>query len=164
MFVFVSFCLYECLTSISIEREGGAKVICVSSFYFFRRWIFVICIFHHSLGLSICGARCFLLRTRCVRTIYRRDVIGWSATASCSLCPYDVRGGDDHRSLFYDGHPCDWCHIRLVYDSMLFVFLRHCLYFQFYALLDFLLLVIDVVVLCVFCDSVLSFYMCPMFE
>ena len=57
MFVFVSFCLYECLPSMPSVREGDAKVISVFSFSFFHHRVFVICIFHHSLGLSICGAR-----------------------------------------------------------------------------------------------------------
>ena len=114
--------------------------------------------FHHGLGLSICGARCFWRCARSVRIVYGRNVIGWSAAAFCSLCPYDVRSGDDHRSLFQTA--------TLVIGAMLHwftivccLFLRHCCIF-FYAISDLSLLIINNVVLCVFCDSVLSFFVC----
>ena len=112
-------------------------------------------LFLHNL-CAVPSLRGWTLCWSCIWT----HVIGWSVTAFCSLCPSDVKCGDDHWSLFVTATLV----IRAILDWLTIVcclFLRHCFKFSCLRYLDFLLLVIEVVVLCTFCDSVLSFCMCP---
>ena len=141
------------------EREGCCQCCqgwgCLLLFPINSAWMI-----HHSLGLSIWSAHCLWQGAHCVRIMYGRNVIGWSAAAFWTLCPYDERGGDDHRSHFIVTATFGPCYIGIrlyvvyFYDTVAFPFMHF--WFCWFSHWRF----------CVvrFLWSVLSFCMCPVLK
>ena len=142
-------------------KGGDARVRNVFSFPIPIKYA---CMFHHSLGLSIWSAYYLWQGVCCVRNMYGCNVIGWSAAAFRSLCPYDIRDEDDHRSHFI-------LMATLVIRVMLYwftivccLFLWHCCFFLFTHFQTCCCSVLTLLCCAFFCDSVLSFLYVPSVE